>query len=150
MTVTVVKQDLFDSQAQAIVITVNCVGAMGRGVAAVFKAKWPHLFLLYTKRCRSGRISPGVITRNETFQLPDGRYAILMPTKFHWRNPSQLGWIKSGLKDLDKVASELGLDSIAMPPAGCGNGWLNWDDVLPMINEQFADNVDLELTVCMQ
>ena len=37
MSVKVVQGDLFDSSAQTLVNTVNCVGAMGKGIALEFK-----------------------------------------------------------------------------------------------------------------
>lgn len=149
MSVHVKNGNLFEADAQAIVITVNCVGAMGKGVALEFKKRWPHLFNIYYKRCRAGKINPGEITKNEVFQIGNGRYAILMPTKFDWRKPSELQWIKSGVKDLRKIVDQFCLETVAMPPAGCGNGGLDFSDVLPFIKEEFDSIPDVELTVCL-
>lgn len=148
MSVRVVYQDLLLSTEQAIVITVNCVGVMGKGVALDFKKRWPHLFLEYAKRCRGSRIMPGKITRQEVYKLPDGRYAIMFPTKYSWRMSSELKWIESGLKDLAGLCNMLGLDSIAIPPPGCGNGGLDFDlEVLPLIRKTF-ELEEIEVVVC--
>ncbi len=67
------------------------------------------------------------------------KYIINFPTKAHWRNPSQLSWIKSGLKDLRNQILHYNITSIALPPLGCGNGGLNWDDVRPEIENALQD-----------
>ena len=36
--------DLFESKAQTLVNTVNCVGVMGKGVALEFKKRFPAMF----------------------------------------------------------------------------------------------------------
>ena len=44
--------DLFASDAQTLVNTVNCVGIMGKGVAQEFKNRYPDMFADYIARCR--------------------------------------------------------------------------------------------------
>jgi len=43
--------DLFESRAQTLVNTVNCVGVMGKGVAEQFKQRFPAMFDDYKARC---------------------------------------------------------------------------------------------------
>ena len=42
--------DLFESRAQTLVNTVNCVGVMGKGVAEQFKRRYPAMFEDYKSR----------------------------------------------------------------------------------------------------
>ena len=42
--VSVIRGDLFGSNAQTLVNTVNCVGVMGKGVALQFKKRFPDMF----------------------------------------------------------------------------------------------------------
>ena len=35
--------DIFNSEAQTLVNTVNCVGIMGKGIAAEFKKRFPDI-----------------------------------------------------------------------------------------------------------
>ena len=42
--------DLFESRAQTLVNTVNCVGVMGKGVAQQFKSRFPEMFEDYKSR----------------------------------------------------------------------------------------------------
>ena len=36
--------DIFNSKAQTLINTVNCVGIMGKGIAAEFKNRYPEMF----------------------------------------------------------------------------------------------------------
>lgn len=40
---TVTIGDIFDSGAQTLVNTINCVGVMGKGVALEFKKRFPEM-----------------------------------------------------------------------------------------------------------
>ena len=47
--------DIFQSEADALVNTVNCVGVMGRGLALQFKKKFPQNFEEYKRACDRGQ-----------------------------------------------------------------------------------------------
>lgn len=49
--VNVLIGELFDSKAQTLVNTVNCVGIMEKGIALEFKKHFPEMFADYQKRC---------------------------------------------------------------------------------------------------
>ena len=51
--------DLFASQAQTRVNTVNCVGIMGKGVAQEFKKRYPAMFEDYAERCAQKQVRLG-------------------------------------------------------------------------------------------
>ena len=36
--------DMFNSKAQTLINTVNCVGIMGKGIAAEFEKRYPEMF----------------------------------------------------------------------------------------------------------
>jgi O-acetyl-ADP-ribose deacetylase (regulator of RNase III) len=148
MTVLVTYQSVFDAQAQALVVTVNCVGVMGKGVAEICKRRYPLVFIDYVRRCRSGKVKPGRISNEDCYQLPDGRYIILFPTKNHWRRNTEACWVETGLADLLLHCHRLSLDDVALPPPGCGNGGLELTEVQPMIDLMFEDE-DIEVTLCI-
>jgi len=79
--------------------------------------------------------------------IDDAQWIINFPTKKHWRNPSKLEWITSGLIDLKRVIIEKNIHSIALPPLGCGNGGLNWDEVRSEINRILGDLNDVDVAV---
>ncbi len=46
------KGDILRADTDAIVNTVNCVGFMGRGIAAQFKRTFPENFKAYEAACK--------------------------------------------------------------------------------------------------
>lgn len=129
--------NLLEAQVEALVNTVNTEGVMGKGLALQFKKAFPENTKAYEKACRAGEVQIGkmfVFDRG----LLQPRWIVNFPTKKHWRPPSQLSYIDEGLVDLVKVVRTLGIRSIAVPPLGCGNGGLDWEDVRPRIEQAFA------------
>lgn len=121
--------DLFASDADALVNTVNCVGVMGKGVALEFKKRFPLMARDYADRCARGEVRLG-----EPYLFAEqGRRIINFPTKGHWRSPSRLRDIEAGLDRLVVQMAEWGIAGIALPPLGCGNGGLEWSQVGPLI-----------------
>lgn len=135
--------NIFDSHAQTLVNTVNCVGVMGKGIALEFKKKYPEMFIDYKNRCEAGTVKPGIpylYTDNR------GTSIINFPTKQHWRSPSKYSYIVNGLDYFRKHYKEWNIRSVAFPPLGCGNGGLDWQDVGPLMYSKTADlNVEVEI-----
>lgn len=127
------RGDIFESGAHALVNPVNCVGKMGKGLALKFKEKFPENFLEYKKACSKKLIKTGNIYLTSTGKN-NPKYIINFPTKNHWKEPSQIEWIKPGLKDL-VLYSDL-FESIAFPALGCGLGGLSWGEVRPLMVEE--------------
>jgi O-acetyl-ADP-ribose deacetylase (regulator of RNase III)/uncharacterized protein YwgA len=125
--------DLFASPAQTLVNTVNCVGIMGKGVAAEFKKRYPAMFDDYAARCERKEVKLG-----EPYLYRDllGANVVNFPTKDHWRSPSRLADIERGLDYLVSHYAEWGITSIAFPPLGCGNGGLEWSEVGPLMHHK--------------
>ena len=123
--------DLFQSGAQTLVNTVNCVGIMGKGVAAEFKKRYPEMFKDYVARCKRKAINPGIpYLYRESMFTP---HVINFPTKSHWRAASRIKDIEKGLTILSEEYKDWGVTSVAIPPLGCGNGQLLWESVGPLI-----------------
>ena len=139
--------DLFDTTADAIVNTVNCVGVMGRGIALQFKKRFPDNFDFYAKACKKHEVQPGKMLVFETGNVINPKYVINFPTKRHWRGASRIEDIESGLKDLVQVISTKNIRSIAIPPLGCGLGGLDWRIVKEKIESALGDlpNVSIEV-----
>ena len=122
--------DLFTTQAQTRVNTVNCVGIMGKGVAQEFKKRYPSMFEDYAERCERKQVRLG-----EPYLYRDrsGVFIVNFPTKDHWRSPSRLSDIERGLDYFVQHHAEWGIKSVAFPPLGCGNGGLSWEEVGPLM-----------------
>jgi O-acetyl-ADP-ribose deacetylase (regulator of RNase III)/uncharacterized protein YwgA len=134
--------DLFESKAQTLVNTVNCVGVMGKGVAEQFKKRFPDMFADYESRCRRKEVRLGepYLYKASAIQI------VNFPTKDHWRSPSRLVDIERGLQFFADHAKEWSISSVAMPPLGCGNGGLEWSEVGPLIYRKLHElPIDVEL-----
>lgn len=131
--------NLLEDQAEALVNTVNTVGVMGKGIAFQFKQAFPEIFREYEKASKKGNIEVGQMNVVPTNAIVGPRYVINFPTKKHWREKSQMIYVEEGLKSLVQVIRDLNIQSIAIPPLGCGNGGLNWTDVKPLIEEAFKN-----------
>jgi O-acetyl-ADP-ribose deacetylase (regulator of RNase III) len=75
------------------------------------------------------------------------RWIINFPTKGHWRADSRMADIDAGLQDLVATIRKLRIRSIAIPPLGCGNGGLDWNEVRPRIEAALADVPEVEALV---
>lgn len=138
---------LLDDDAQALVNTVNTIGVMGKGLALAFKRRHPQVFTDYRAACASGTVQPGRMHVVDLGTLAPNRYVINFPTKRHWRDPSRLRDIRSGIYHLVATIDALGITSIAIPPLGCGNGGLDWAVVEPMITSALAPVQGLEVRI---
>lgn len=138
--------DILRANTDAIVNTVNCVGAMGRGLALQFKRAYPGNFLAYADACQRHEVQPGHMLVVPTGQLIPPRWVINFPTKRHWRGKSRMEDIEAGLAALVNEIKERDIRSVAIPPIGCGLGGLSWTQVLPLIESAFAsvqDNIEV-------
>lgn len=145
MSVHVVTGDLLESECQTLVNTVNTVGVMGKGIAATFKSRFPDMYADYRRRCeitdpldpRKVVLGRPYLYRPDPRQLSIGeetsapKQIVNFPTKEHWRGKSSLGAIITGLDVLANKFEEWQIESIAVPPLGCGHGGLEWRVVGP-------------------
>lgn len=138
--------DIFQSDADALVNTVNCIGVMGRGLALQFKRKFPRNYKEYKHACERGKVVPGRMFITEQNALISPRFIINFPTKRHWKEKSVIGDIETGLVDLNDEIAERGIASIAIPPLGCGLGGLHWPDVRLLI-EKTLSSTNAEIIV---
>lgn len=127
-----VSGDMFDRAADVRVVTINCVGVSGAGVALAFKLRYPALHVAYRAACRRGEVQVGRIFE---WRAPDGTLVLGLPTKRHWRMPSEIEDVRAGLAALAERLRPLGSVSVVLPAAGCGHGGLSWDAVRPMVEE---------------
>ncbi len=121
--------DIFSVGATTIVVPVNTMGAMGKGLALYVAQEFPMVELEYKRLCRARRINT---EGGLGWASSEGINFCLFPTKRHWSKPSEMGWIVNGLRALqaDLLPSEI----VAIPALGCGLGGLPWDEVHPVIH----------------
>ena len=133
---------IFHANVDALVNPVNCVGVMGAGLALAFKQNFPKMFGWYQLKCAEGEVKIGEVM----FYHTDGPIIVNFPTKHHWKDPSRIEYIETGLKDLRRAITtshtsdfHIPITSIAIPALGCGLGGLEWNEVKPLIVDSLAD-----------
>lgn len=116
-----IKGNIFSSKAQTIVNAVNCVGVMGKGIALVFKLRYPNMFAEYQQLCKTKAIEIGKIWLYKEMGL---RWVVNFPTKFHWKYDSKPIYLEKGLQNFVDTYQTFGIKSIAFPLLGAHNGGL--------------------------
>jgi uncharacterized protein YwgA/O-acetyl-ADP-ribose deacetylase (regulator of RNase III) len=122
--------NIFESKAQTLVNTVNCVGIMGKGLALEFKKLFPDMYEDYVARCKANKVRLGEPYLYRRLLPP---WILNFPTKDHWRSVSRLSDIVAGLEYLEKHYCEWEITSLAVPALGCSNGQLEWRVVGPTL-----------------
>lgn len=107
---------------------------MGKGIALQFKEAFPQNNKVYIAACKNKELEPGKLLAVWDSNLLLGKKLIInFPTKTHWRQPSRYEYIESGLQALVALIEKEKIQSVALPPLGCGNDGLDWAIVKPMI-----------------
>ncbi len=138
--------DILESDAYALVNTVNTVGVMGKGIALQFKRRFPTNYEVYRRACEREELHTGEMLAVEEVGTRGPVLIVNFPTKRHWRAKSKYDYIETGLASLRQLILERAIPSIAIPPLGCGHGGLDWARVRPMIAEAL-DGLDVEAEI---
>lgn len=145
MGLSIVKGNIFNTKCQTVVNTVNCVGVMGKGIALVYKLRYPRMYDLYKEHCKKGLIKPGKLWlyKGENLHSP---WVLNFPTKNHWKFPSKIQYIESGLQKFVETYEAQGITSVAFPLLGADNGGLDGDVVIGIMTKYLADcNIPIEI-----
>ena len=121
--------NIIAADVDALVNPVNCIGAMGKGLALQFRRAYPGNYDAYVAACRAGDVRPGWMFTYETGKAEGPRLIVNFPTKRHWRDSSRIEDIEAGLRGLVWEIATKGIRSVALPAVGCGLGGLEWPDV---------------------
>lgn len=142
--ITYLEGTVFNTGADAIVNTINCTGVMNAGIALEFGLRYPDLLKEYEQKCKDKEISVGHI-----YYFKDKEKLIVnFPTKWHFKYPSKLEWIESGLKDFAKTYKQYGIKNVAFPKLGTLNGGLDWSKVKTLM-EKYLSNLDIPVYICL-
>jgi len=142
--ITIIKGNIFNTKAQTVVNTVNCVGVMGKGIALVYKLRYPQMFDIYYEYCKRHLIGIGKLWLYKG-DVNDP-WVLNFPTKFHWKYPSKLEYLEQGLKKFVDTYEERGITSVAFPMLGTHNGGLDKETVCNlMVNYLSRCNIPVEI-----
>lgn len=134
--------NIFTSNAQTIVNTVNCVGVMGAGLAFECRLRFPDMYEKYVDICRAGQLKPGQLLLHKA----PGRWVLNFPTKVDWKRPSQDRYLHLGLEKFVETYEPKGIESIAFPLLGADRGGLGRDKSAEIL-EQHLSNLELPVEV---
>lgn len=130
--ITYTRTNIFESNAQVLVNTVNTVGVMGKGLAKEFKRLYPDMFESYQDYCNKKRFQIGNLHLYQT----KNKQILNFPTKQNWRSASKLEYIELGLKKFVEQYQQQKINSISFPMLGCGNGGLSWrSEIKPLMHK---------------
>lgn len=142
--ITVVEGNIFNTKCQTVVNTVNCVGVMGKGIALVYKLRYPAMFDIYKSYCSSRHIDIGKLWLYKGD--PNDPWVLNFPTKKHWKFPSKIEYVVKGLEKFVATYKEKGITSIAFPLLGTHNGGLDKDEVLSIMT-QYLSQCDIPIEI---
>lgn len=136
-----IKGDIFSQHdADAMCVTTNTevdrfgLAVMGKGIALSFAQRYPSLrgFFGEDIRYRNGKVFAARVPN-------EGRAIINLPTKWKWRNPSDIELIERSVRDLERLATFNGWEKVVLPRPGCGLGGLHWVEVKPILETILDD-----------
>ena len=130
--IRIIDENVFDSKAECIINTVNCVGFMGKGLAFEFALRYPELEQKYIDQCKRHIVHTGTLY----FYEINGQKIINFPTKFHFKYPSKIEWIEQGLDYFVANYKRWNIKSVAFPLLGARNGGLNPKEVIELMRKK--------------
>ena len=152
MSIVFVTGNILEDESEALVNPVNTVGIMGKGLALAFKERFPEMFKDYVAACQRKAVTIGEMhcfRAIDHFTEKNERWIVNFPTKIHWRDRSNIKYIRYGLIDLVQALKDIDVKSVAIPPLGCGCGGLQWFEVKDLITEAFKDS-EIAVTIYCQ
>lgn len=123
-----VKNDILKSDSDYIVIPVNMVGVMGAGLAKQFAKTYPEHVQEYVTWCQEYALRPQ--------QICIGGRFIMLPTKYHWRDNSDIKTIRREVSYMyTYMIPHYRGKSVALPLLGAGLGGLDPKEVKSMLKK---------------
>lgn len=134
--------NIFTTQCDVIVNTVNCVGVMGAGIAYEFRLRHPAMFKKYQALCANKEIDIGKLWIYNS----DDKKILNFPTKYDWKLPSKEEYLHRGLQKFIETYQQRGISSIAFPLLGAQKGGLSSERSLAIM-EQHLKNCDIDIEI---
>jgi O-acetyl-ADP-ribose deacetylase (regulator of RNase III) len=135
MSIKIIKGNLFTSNCQTLVNTVNCVGVMGAGIALEFRLRYPQMYIKYVEICKQNLMDIGKLWLYKS----DEHWVLNFPTKNHWKKPSKLEYLELGLQKFLNTYIEKEITSIAFPLLGSQHGGIPQGQSLEIMNKYLGE-----------
>lgn len=136
--ITYADGDIFQATTQTIVNPINCEGAMGAGLAVLFRHKFPGLYNDYLNKYKANLLKIGepYLWKSSDSNI---QWVLNFPTKDKWQDPSKIEYIKQGLSYFMNHYQEWGISSITFPSLGMGLGGLSAKIVYSVMDSYLKD-----------
>jgi len=134
--------NIFTTQCQTIVNTINCVGVMGTGIAYEFRLREPAMFKKYQLLCAQKQIDIGVLWIYRTSK----QNILNFPTKYNWKFPSKKEYLHKGLQKFLDTYKQKNITSIAFPLLGADKGGIDSKESLSIMTHYLSQcNIPVEI-----
>lgn len=141
--IKILEGNIFKSNYQTLVNTVNCVGVMGAGIALEFKFRYPQMFDRYYDLCQQNMIRIGSLW---IYKTDSERMVLNFPTKQDWKYPSKIEYLEKGLEKFLETYNEKGITSIAFPVLGASKGGIN-ENVALNVMVRFLSQANIPIEI---
>lgn len=138
----IIKGNIFKSDCQTIVNTVNCYGIMGAGIALECKYRYPDMFLRYEELCKKKLMEIGKLYLYKS----NDKWILNFPTKNHWKYESKPEYLEKGLEKFIETYKEKNIDSIAFPLLGASHGGLTTEQSLNIMTKHLS-KIDIKIEI---
>jgi O-acetyl-ADP-ribose deacetylase (regulator of RNase III) len=140
--------NIFTTDVQTIVNTVNCVGIMGAGIAYEFRLREPDMFVKYQELCRNNQMDIGKLWIYEGEDDKYSKYQKILnfPTKYDWKYPSKQRYLHQGLEKFVTTYKEKNITSIAFPLLGADRGGIEKGKSIAIM-EQYLGGCDIDVEI---
>lgn len=133
--------DLPTDRTHAVCITTNGMikrngtAVMGAGIAKEANERF-HLGYELANHLKNNGNTPFI------FSTPgkNNSHLISFPTKYDWRNQSDLNLIRRSAEILVEICNNSNIQTCYLTPPGCGCGGLNWDIQVKPVIESILDD----------
>lgn len=139
MTISYIKGDLFTSTSLALAHGVNCIGAMGSGIAVEFRERYPDMYLSYRTLCKNKKLKLGMVYLYK--DQNSGRYIFNLATQDQPGANAELWAVVATMTKAVNKCKELGLPEIALPKIASGIGGLDFLTQVKPELEKIADQI---------
>lgn len=139
--ISIIDDDIFNTDASAILHQANCKGIMGSGIAKQVKEKYPSVFLKYKAECASVKDSSLLLGKCQIVKVNRSQYIcnLFSQNDFGYSGKCYTNY-EAFAQSLELVNEKFKGKKVAVPYLiACDRGGGNWERVLRIIKDKLSD-----------
>lgn len=141
--IKILTGNIFTTNCNTIVNTVNCVGVMGAGIAYECRLRYPEMYKKYQALCKNNLLQIGNLW---IYNTDNDKSILNFPTKLDWKYPTKIEYLEKGLKKFVDTYKEKKIKSIAFPLLGASHGGLTQELSL-FTMKKYLSQCDIEIEI---